>query len=114
MASKRIPQVNELMLQELNAIFLRELEFPLSTLVTITGVDTASDLKTAKVTVSILPVQKYGTVLSIIKKRSPFIQSLINRRLHMHHVPSLTYEIDTEMQYVDEVDKIFDSLKEKK
>lgn len=111
MSSKRIAQVNELIRQELSTIFLREIEFPQSVFVTITCVETDPDLKTAKVKVSILPIQKYGTALSIIKKRSPFIQSILNRTLRMHHVPSLTYEIDAEMQYLDEVDKIFDSLK---
>lgn len=111
MSSKRIAQVNELIQQELSTIFLREIEFPQSVLVTITRVETDPDIKTAKVKISILPSKKYGTVLSIIKKRSPFIQSILNRKLSMHHVPSLTYEIDTEMQYLDEVDKIFDSLK---
>jgi len=113
MASKRIAQVNELIQQELSAIFRREIEFPLSTLVTITHVDTDPDIKTAQVYVSILPAQKYGTVLSTIKKRSPFIQSLLNKKLRMHHVPSLTYEIDAQMRYVDEIDTILDSLKEK-
>ncbi|MBI2645148.1 30S ribosome-binding factor RbfA [Candidatus Uhrbacteria bacterium] len=111
MSSKRILQVNELIQQELSAIFRREIEFPPSALVTITRVNTVLDLKTAKVSVSIFPTQKYGTVLSIIKKRSPFIQSLLNKKLTMHHVPSLTYEIDPEMHYIDEVDKILDTLK---
>jgi ribosome-binding factor A len=106
-------QVNELIQQELSAIFLREIEFGTGTLVTITRVDAAADLKTAKVYISILPVQKYGTVLSIIKKRKPYIQSLLNKKLTMHHVPSLTYEIDAEMHYVDEVDTIINSLKHK-
>jgi len=111
MSSKRISQVNELIQHELSTIFLREIEFDTETLVTITRVDAAADLKTAKVFLSIFPVKKYGTALGIIKKRAPFIQSLLNKKLSMHHVPSLSYEIDTEMQYMDEVDKIFDTLK---
>ncbi len=38
--SKRIPQVNQLIKKELSQIILREIEFPVGVLVTLTRVET--------------------------------------------------------------------------
>ena len=55
MASHRTEQVGELMKQELANIFLRDMDFPLGTLVTITRVIVSGDMRQAKVMISIMP-----------------------------------------------------------
>ena len=47
--TERIPQVNELLHQELGLILLREFDVPENTLVTLTRVDTAPNLQQAKI-----------------------------------------------------------------
>ena len=56
--AKRIPQVNELIQRELSQIVLREIEFPLDVLVTITRVAASQDLEYAKIYISVIPEQK--------------------------------------------------------
>lgn len=108
MPSKRIDKVNELLHREVSALFARELEFPLGTVVTVTTVETEPRLEHAAVSVSIYPSDKKDATLKLIRKRAPFIQSLLNRRLHMHHVPELRYAYDAHGNELFELDTLID------
>lgn len=108
MPTKRIDKVNELLRREVSALFARELEFPLGTVVTITSVETESRLEHATVLVSIYPSDKKDATLTLIHRRAPFIQSLLNRRLHMHHVPELRYAYDVQSNELFELDNLID------
>ncbi len=56
--SKRIPQVNQLIKKELSQIIQREIDFSPDVLVTLTRVDTSSDLMEAKIYISVLQEEK--------------------------------------------------------
>jgi ribosome-binding factor A len=61
--TKRTEQLSALIQHNLNEIFVREVEFPLGTLATITRVEVTPDLSWAMVDLSILPISKQGSVL---------------------------------------------------
>lgn len=108
MPAKRIDKVNELLHREVSALFARELEFPLGTVVTITSVQAEPRLEHATVSVSIYPVDRKDATLTLIKKRSPFIQGLLNHRLHMAHIPQLRYAYDVHSNELFELDTLID------
>ena len=108
MPPKRIDKVNELLRREISALFARELEFAKGTVVTVASVKAEPRLEHATVYVSIYPSGKKDATLSVIQKRSPFIQGLLNRRLHMAHIPQLRYEYDVEGNELFELDSLID------
>src|SRR3989344_5591865 len=106
MPTKRVLRVNELIKQELNRFFLRELDFALDTLVTITRVDTYSNLIESKVYISVWPETRKADVLAFLKRRVYFIQQELNERLKMRPVPKIIFlaeELTSEAAKIEEV-----------
>ncbi len=104
--SNRMKKVNELLHREIGMIFARELEFPKGAVVTIAMVETEHKLESANVYVSIYPVEKKDAILALISKRAPYIQSLLNHRLHMTHVPRLQFFFDDKGHELYELDAL--------
>lgn len=110
--SHRILQVNELIRQELGKLLLTEVEFPKGCLVTITSVETAKDLRYAKVWLSVIPRLYTKKVLDKLTKRVGYLQFLLNKRLRMKPLPRLTFKIDETEQKAAEIEKLLDQIKE--
>ncbi|MEK7649139.1 MAG: 30S ribosome-binding factor RbfA [Patescibacteria group bacterium] len=107
--SNRIKKVNELLQREISMLFARELEFPKGTVATITEVETEQKLDYAQVYVSIYPPNQKDAILALIGKRIPYLQSLLNHRLHMTHVPQLRFAFDEKSQELFELDALIDT-----
>ncbi|HCC73500.1 MAG TPA: ribosome-binding factor A, partial [Candidatus Komeilibacteria bacterium] len=78
---KRAEQIAEVIQRKLNDFFIREIEFPRDSLVTITNVRVTPDLKHAILLLSILPITKTGTVLKIITKRLGQARRFLSQQL---------------------------------
>jgi len=91
MSSLRQLKVNELIRRELSEIIMREFEAPENSLVTISDVDTSSDLSSTKVSVSIFPVDQANKAFGSLRKMSGFFQKLLNRRLRMKMIPRINF-----------------------
>ena len=89
--SWRIERLNEVLKEELGQVILKELEFPLGALVTLTRVETSSELSQAKVFVSVFPENQAGAVLRILNSQIYFLQQKVNKRLLMRPVPKLVF-----------------------
>lgn len=108
--TKRTEQVNSL-LQELIGQYLTEhVEMPEGTLVTVTKVETPPDLNNANVYVSVLPDNRKGTVLEILRKLSGRIDKNVFHKVAMKKVPRLHFRIDEQELYAQEIDKILDTI----
>ncbi len=91
MSSRRIEKINKLLGQEVSRLFLTEIDFPEGIFVTVGNIDTSPDLKYADVLVAIIPDNKTGTALGIIRKKVYKIQKAVDRRLQMRPVPKLRF-----------------------
>lgn len=91
MPTRRIEKINKLLAREVAELFLTEIDFPEGILVTVGSIDTAPDLKYADVLVAIIPDNKTGTALNIIRKKIYKIQKTLDRRLQMRPVPKLRF-----------------------
>lgn len=91
---RNISQVNEALRHELAPLLIREVEFP-NGLLTITDVDCTSDLKYAKVWVSVLPISVAGSALKILRQKSSFLGSLLRKRLKIGRIPKINWMIDS-------------------
>lgn len=100
----RSERVSKLILEYLNELLLREVETP-GALATITDVEVAKDLSRAAVKVSVLPSEKSGEVLKILKKVESGLQFRLSRKLNIKPMPQIVFEIDYGPQRAAEVEK---------
>jgi len=112
MSTRRIEKINKLLAQEVSRLFLTEIDFPEGIFVTVGNVDTSPDLKYADILVAIIPDDKTGTVLNIIRKKIYKLQKAIDRRLKIRPVPKLRFfPTATEPERISE---LFQKIKEEK
>ncbi len=110
--SHRIPQVNEVVRQNLNNLILTELEFPKNSLVTITRVETSKDLRHAKVWVSIIPTIYTKKLLDKLTNNISHLQHLLNQKLSMKPLPRLRFVVDDTEQKAAGIEEILDRIQE--
>ena len=95
MAYKRADRVNALLQRELGMIISEELRDPRIAFATVTSVDITSDLRTAKVHVSVLgdDEQVKSTMIALNEAR-PYLRHEIGARTELRYVPELTFVSD--------------------
>lgn len=100
MASNRIGRINEEMQKELSAL-LRNLKDPRvqRTMISITRVETTSDLRYAKVFVSFLDKDCAQDGLKGLKSASGYLRREIGSRLNLRYTPELVWEEDHSITY---------------
>lgn len=107
MASSRIGRINEEIMRELSTA-IRSLKDPrVQGMITITGVETASDLRTAKVYVSVYDKSRSKEVLKGLKSAGGFLRRHLSSTLQLRYTPELTFVED---HAVEHGMRIFDIL----
>jgi ribosome-binding factor A len=108
--SDRMRRVNESVRQVL-AEALPELKDPRIGLVTVTGVETSPDLRTATVYVSVLGSEKKRTnTLRGLDAAHGVLQSRLARQLRMKRTPTLTFEYDQSVERGVRMSQLIDEL----
>jgi ribosome-binding factor A len=108
--SERMRRVNESVRQVL-AETLPELKDPRIGLVTVTGVDTAPDLRHAVVFVSVLGSEKKRTAtLRGLEAAHGVLQSRLARELRLKRTPQLTFEYDPSVERGVRMSQLIDQL----
>ena len=115
MASNRIGRINEEMQKELAAL-LRQLKDPRvqKTMISITRVDTTSDLRYSKVFVSFLDKDCAREGLQGLKSASGYLRRELGSRLQLRYTPELVFEIDHSIEYGAHISEVINSLDIKK
>ena len=108
--SERMRRVNESVRQVL-AEAVPELKDPRIGLVTVTGVDTAADLRHAIVYVSVLGSgRKRNATLAWLEAAHGLLQSRLARELRMKRTPQLTFEYDPSVERGVRMSQLIDEL----
>ena len=107
--TRRTDRINGLLRQEISKLLSRELNDPrLSGVVSITQVETSTDLRRARVYVSVLgDQQEKNTVLSGINSATRFMRRELGERLTIRYVPELSFVLD---ESLDEAERIFNLM----
>lgn len=103
---KRSERVSDLIRQEIADIIMNRLKDPRIGFITVTGVDMTSDLKSAKVFVSILKEEERGLTLEILNSSTNFIRSILSKRLRMKYIPKIQFRLDTSIEYGCKIEKL--------
>lgn len=101
MASNRIGRINEEIQRELSAQF-RQLKDPRVSqvgMVSITRVDTTSDLRYAKIYVSVLDKSQEKDVLKGLKSASGFLRRELGHALQLRYTPELQFTGDDSIEH---------------
>ena len=95
MTFKRADRVNALLQRELGMIISEELRDPRIAFSTVTAVEITSDLRTAKVHVSVLgdDEQRASTMVALDEAK-PYLRHEIGKRTDLRFVPELTFVND--------------------
>ena len=109
--SKRIQRVNALIKRELSQLILKEFDFPLDILVTLTRVETTSDLRDVNVWISIIPDEKNEKIIEILDKNIYFLQQKLNKRLKMRLLPKIKFLEEKKTKEASRVEEILEKLK---
>lgn len=110
--SNRIGRIDEEYIKELSQIISYELKNPSITgMLSVTKVKVTSDLKYAKVYISILNSKNIKETMDGLKKSSGFIRSELAKRINLRNTPELIFEIDDSIEYGAKIDSILKELR---
>jgi ribosome-binding factor A len=110
-APRRIDRINSLLQEEISLIIQRELKDPRLGFISVTGVETSSDLRHAKVRVSVMGSddQKKDT-LAGLARAAGFIHETVLRRIEIRRMPQLEFVLDRNIEYSMHINEVLSSL----
>jgi len=112
MSSFRVEKINALLKKELNKIFLKEFDFSPEVFITITRVETSSNLIESKVYISVIPKKAKKEIFDFLNKEIYHIQQKINKALRMRPVPKIIFKEEKETERAGEVERILKEIKD--
>lgn len=110
MPSHRIKQINELVHKELDKVILKEAGLPPGYLATITKVQTSADLGQSKISISVLPRDKQGTILKSLNNIAKHLQFELGKIIILRKTPKLLFIIDEQQQKAIHIDELIDKI----
>lgn len=98
--SQRLQRVNELIRAEVSDLLQRAIKDPrLDRLVTVTQVETSSDLRHARIYISLLgSKEERDEVMQALHKAAPFLKRELRGRLRLRHIPELSFRYDDRIE----------------
>ena len=110
MASSRIGRINEEIMRQLSTD-IRSLKDPrVQGMITITAVDTASDLRIAKVYVSVYDKSRSKEALKGLKSAGGFLRRQLGASLQLRYTPELVFEEDHSIEHGTRIFEILSQL----
>ena len=107
----RMGRIDEEYRKELSQIISYDLKNPNVTgMISVTKVKVTTDLKYAKIYVSILNSKNIKETMDGLKKSSGFIRSELAKRINLRNTPELIFEIDDSIEYGAKIDSILKEI----
>ncbi|MDA1128045.1 MAG: 30S ribosome-binding factor RbfA [Chloroflexi bacterium] len=111
--SRRTDRINEQLREEISTLLAREINDPrLNGLISITRVVSSSDLRSAKVYISVMGKQEAKKeALAGIQSAATFLRRGLRDRINMRHTPFLTYELDESLEEAAQILRVMNQIK---
>ena len=108
----RVEKLQELIKQEVSQMLLKEeIKDPRIGFVTVTEVEMASDLHSAKIFVSIMGSdEKIQESLKGLRSALGFVRRELGKRIRMRYIPTFSFELDTSLNYSEHIQKILHEI----
>ena len=111
--SQRTDRLNSQIREELMELVQREMGDPRLGFVTITLVETASDLYHARVWVSVLgDPEAQATSIKALQAAAPWLRRRLGERLHIRTIPELDIRLDSSIAEGDRVLRLLHDLED--
>ena len=109
MTADRMRRVDEAMREVLSGAITSELKDPRVGFVTVTSVDTASDLRHARVYVSVLGTDSVRRrSLDGMRSAHGYLQRRVADELHLKHTPTLDFVYDDTLDRAQRIDELLE------
>ncbi len=110
MSSNRLGRINEEIMKELSSE-IRSLKDPrVQGLLSVTGVETAPDLRTAKVYVSVLDKEKSAEVMKGLKSAGAYLRRQLGAAVQLRYTPELIFLEDHSVEHGTRIFEILSNL----
>jgi ribosome-binding factor A len=107
MQGKRLDRVNQLIKEEISTLLQRELKDPRLGFVTVTEVDTAKDLRAAKVFVSVLGDERqWASSLAALASARGFVRNWLRQHLDLRVTPEVEFRPDRSMEHAARIQSL--------
>lgn len=115
MAKHRIGRINEEIKKEISNIVRDEISDPrLTAMVSVTKVEVTSDLRYAKVFVSLFGNdESQKESLEALKSSAGFIRREVGHRINLRYTPEIILELDNSIEQGMHINTLLSDLKEK-
>ena len=111
MVTKRLARLNEQLKREISELVLRKVRDPRVGLVTITSVEVAGDLGSARVYVRTQdPNDELNESLAGLEAAAPFLRRELGRLLHLRRVPELRFQQDHSLDQARRIEEILSDV----
>jgi ribosome-binding factor A len=111
MQGKRLDRVNQLIKEEISLVLQRELKDPRLGFVTVTEVETAKDLRVAKIFVSVLGDEaQWRASLTALQRARGFIRHWLRGHLDLRVTPELDFRADRSMAHAARIQELLKQL----
>ena len=99
MASNRIGRINEEIQRELSDLIHGLKDPRVQTMLSITRVDTTSDLRYAKVHISVLEESRENEAMKGLRSAGGWLRRELGQKLQLRYTPELVFELDDSLKY---------------
>jgi ribosome-binding factor A len=109
--TQRTDRIDELLRQEMSEILAREVDDARIGFATITDVETAPDLRHAKVLVSVIgPPDDRKATIAAMGRKMPFVRHELGKRLRLKRIPEFHLELDDSVERGTRILHLLDEL----
>jgi ribosome-binding factor A len=108
--SKRLKRLNEQLKRELSELIRTKVRDPRVGPVTITGVDVAADLGSARIYVRALDGDDLEASLEGLEAAAPFLRTALGRSLHVRRVPELRFQVDRSYGAAQRIEQVLSEV----
>ncbi len=104
--SDRMRKVNSVILREISDLIMKIVDFKSGIFVTISKVDTTSDLRYTRIFVRVFPQSEIDYSMKTLEHERIAIQKVLHKRLHLKVLPKISFVHDKTGDDVDELEKL--------
>lgn len=104
--SDRIKRINSLIAEEMSSLLTREVDFKIGLFVTVSKVDTTSDLRYTRIFVKVFPSKENNYAMKTLEHEKGKLQRILHKKLHLKIIPKISFFEDITGEEFDNLEKI--------
>jgi len=104
--SERMRKVNSVIKREVSELIIKNIDFKPNVFVTVSKVDTTSDLRYTRIFVRVFPHTDIDYAMKTLEHEKFAIQKILHKQLHLKILPKISFLHDKTGDDVDELERL--------